>query len=870
MKKAARLLALVLTLCMLLSITAMADPFETTVNVDGTDLVVTGDVDSNGNITLKTINDMDATQFPEDDLTQSIKDAVKAEVYDVDAARAATFMNSSASGEASGSSGEAVVVYEPGKVIENADGSVTVTGGVVETVKADVLILEDVGPVKDKLLTLVADSVEIPIEDGTYKNAAIVVTDYIHPDDGLYSGSMTTSAGTAYRSAITFDGGVFDAATSATPAVQSGDVGHESATNVVIDSDAPYFNGFILNDTDYTIDGMFMTANGSGGSDFKGWGAGVANTGTTNSVINGLVFLGQGAVRHGVYAGGEFAEDGLNVTVNDSYIRADGSKYDNTSTGAMSSCPWMLGISPSGHARTTMADGYTTIGYNGSILLSDGWGILSTDDVSKPVEWGAYSLNMTVTDTIVDVTCDGSDDPSAYGTYAIGACRNLFYGSHIGNAMGSDLYKENVAKLADYGVDYSYDTVEYGLTYAAVVANEYASVGYYDDSIVNTKYGVMFHKTNNVRFADGKGNVEEAGLTEVKDSTFKTYGAAFLVKACTPVINVENSLFVPEKGVIVQLMTCDDPGMGAANFSETLFTDADAFAATVEADPAYDPYDYNLITRNVFSTPVEDYINDVQVSFADCTGDTALNGDFFNSITVSTTGEGMTWWGQNLILSFDNCEINGAISSSSALHVEYGYYTDDAGNVIEADTTEAAIAAGATRGVIDSASATLLGNLDNTPTQTVNNGVWVTLTGGSVWTPDETCYISRLYVDGTSAVNGTVTVDGKAVTVEAGKTYTGAIVVTPAGGAASGESSANAAPAAAEGAYPHFAEYQDEVAAYALADDFMASQAGIPGDIYAADTPYAQVFQDIVPVIGAMDYASWMAANHAGESFPAA
>jgi hypothetical protein len=186
-------------------------------------------------------------------------------------------------------------------------------------------------------------------------------------------------------------------------------------------------------------------------------------------------------------------------------------------------------------------------------------------------------------------------------------------------------------------------------------------------------------------------------------------------------------------------------------------------------------------------------IEDVQVSFTDCNdaNGTALNGDFYNSITVSTTGEGMTWFGQNLILSFANCDINGNCSSSSALHVEYGYYTDDEGNVIDADNTADAIAAGATLGIIDSDSATLLGNLDNTPTKTVNNGVWVELTDGSTWTPTDTCYITRLVVDATSAVNGTVTVDGVPTQVEAGVVYTGEIVVTPAGASvgASGEAS---------------------------------------------------------------------------------
>ena len=715
------------------------------------------------------------------------------EEYDVVAARVEAFMGTDdASGEASGSNEP--VVYEPGTVTQNADGSVTVTGGVVETVSADTLILEDVGPVEGKLLTLVSEGVEVPVADGTYADATLVVTDYIHYDDGLYTGAMTKSNGTAWRTAIMIDGGAFDAATSATAALQAGEVGEEEASGLVIDSDAPLFDGVMINDSEYTINGMFMTADGSGGTDFTGYGAGVANFGSTKSTINDLVFFGVGPQRHGVFAGGNAPEDGLDVTVNRSYVRADGSKYESHATG-MSGCPWMLGISADGHARATMADGFTTVHYNDCILLSDGWGILSTDDVAANPVWGDYTLQLDVHDTVVDVTLDGTDTPSAYGTYAIGACMNRFYASQIGNGADSDLFKTNAARLADYGMDYSYDTVEYGLTYAAVVANEYAGVGFYDGTVVNTKYGVMYHKTSNVRFPDGTGSVAEAGVTEAKDSVFKTYGAAFLIKACTPVIDVENTLFIPEKGVIVQLMTCDDPGMGAANFSETLFTDPDAFAAELAVDPDYDPYDYNLVSRTLNGYAVENFIVDPQVNFTDCNEEngTALNGDFYNSISVSTSGEGMTWFGQNLIVNLVNSDLNGNASSSSALHVEYGYYTDDAGNVIEADDTAAAIAAGATKGVIDSTTATLLGNLENTPTATVNNGVWVSLTEGSTWTPSDVCYITRLFVDDSSAVNGVVTIDGVETAIEPGVVYTGAIVVTPAAGApaasASGEAS---------------------------------------------------------------------------------
>jgi hypothetical protein len=69
--------------------------------------------------------------------------------------------------------------------------------------------------------------------------------------------------------------------------------------------------------------------------------------------------------------------------------------------------------------------------------------------------------------------------------------------------------------------------------------------------------------------------------------------------------------------------------------------------------------------------------------------------------------------------------------------------------------------------------------------------------------------------------------------------------------------------------YPHFDEYRDYVAGYIAADAFMSSTPAME-DTYAAASPYIAPFIDINPVIGAMDYPDWMAANYPGEAFPAA
>ena len=83
-----------------------------------------------------------------------------------------------------------------------------------------------------------------------------------------------------------------------------------------------------------------------------------------------------------------------------------------------------------------------------------------------------------------------------------------------------------------------------------------------------------------------------------------------------------------------------------------------------------------------------------------------------------------------------------------------------------------------TLGCIVSRDATFLGGLTNTPAPAVNNGVWVSLKNGSTWTPASKSYLTRLEVSADSTIHGSVTVDGAAVAIEAGKVYTGSIVVS--------------------------------------------------------------------------------------------
>jgi len=263
--------------------------------------------------------------------------------------------------------------------------------------------------------------------------------------------------------------------------------------------------------------------------------------------------------------------------------------------------------------------------YKNSTLLSDGWGVLSTDSVGQPKNYGDTSVMLKVEDSVVDIT-----GTSGYGSYSIGACRNIFSNTVMGGSK--------------------YSTNKYGLTYALIVANEYAGGDFINGTNVTARYGVMYHKT-------------QTGITTVDSSTFNTQGANFLIKNCYPIINVSNSRLNSDAGVIVQLMTSDDPGLMGTFYSEVL----DASAARKNKD--FDVYHVNSINTKIFNTEVKDAVSDAQVNFTDMD----IKGDFYNSVS-DAKDQDLGLNGQNLILTFDKVNLTGVISATTSGHRNYSFY----------------------------------------------------------------------------------------------------------------------------------------------------------------------------------------------------
>ncbi|MFT4084959.1 MAG: hypothetical protein QM638_20445 [Nocardioides sp.] len=218
-----------------------------------------------------------------------------------------------------------------------------------------------------------------------------------------------------------------------------------------------------------------------------------------------------------------------------------------------------------------------------------------------------------------------------------------------------------------------------------------------------------------VMFCQGSG-----GSVTIDGATrFTTAETMFLVKAVAATISVDGSdgaKLTTDNGVLLQLMETDDPGSGTGTYTEP--TDE------ITKD---DDFDTETATSS-----------DVIAEFTSI----KLAGDFYNGRRDD----------QNMALTFTDSTVKGVISASVTAH-----------SVSSISSTEYQ----------------QLGRVSNTTSAAVNNGVIVSLVS-STWKPTDVSYLTSLTLDEDSKVKGaTMTVDGTATTIEAGTTYTGAIVVTP-------------------------------------------------------------------------------------------
>ena len=277
------------------------------------------------------------------------------------------------------------------------------------------------------------------------------------------------------------------------------------------------------------------------------------------------------------------------------------------------------------------------------------------------------------------------------------------------------------------------------------------------------RFGVMFAGDDN-------------SVLTIKNSSFKTGKSVFCLKASSSIINAENSVMESENGTVVQLMDPDECGMNQLNFFIPVGeTDTPVEGRNLASVSPTEDVTFNMtgcdIRGNFFNstTNIRAYrrsemagrgqFHDTLIGLVDMMEDEETMDSYGNAAAARHGGDDLRG-PKNLGLNFSGTKVTGIISSATQAYRE-GL------KVITEDIRME------------------MSNVTQSAAPTVNNGVAVSLTDGSVWTVTGTGYITSLTIDESSTVTGAdgkkviMTVDGVPTQIEAGN-YTGRIVLTTA------------------------------------------------------------------------------------------
>ncbi len=355
--------------------------------------------------------------------------------------------------------------------------------------------------------------------------------------------------------------------------------------------------------SDYVID-----FTGIGSNDMGGFGAAVYVSDNAVAELNNFRVVTRGPSR-----GTLFTRFDADVTVNNSVFY--GVSDPNRST--MQGCP--PGLFLEGKVRATNAVGGSCVTYNNSIVISQGWGALSTDSDSLYTSWDDPT-ELHINDSYIGVLTSG------YGAYSDGGARDYFTGS--------------VIDVPDYAA------VETG---AGIVSFEdcYLNVG---------MYGVMTHSGNSV------------GDIVFKNSELHVGEAAVMLRDTANKVLIENCTIAFDGTYTIDAAKAAEFGVDMADLDAQFGTKNGVDESYVHT--AYRSGDSNCIvklihnsdggsgTENSGAAPVVTIKNSVMTG--DILNTAAMTGNEYTA-TSGPAGEGVRS-PRSLEVTLDGSTITGAIS----------------------------------------------------------------------------------------------------------------------------------------------------------------------------------------------------------------
>ena len=591
--------------------------------------------------------------------------------------------------------------YNISGIASTVTGAVYKEDGIEKTVTAE----------EGRVLVLVVDGAQEDLLAGkcyevkdSFELVPVKITRIGGPSAAPWVGASEEEKATYYfRQALLVDGGKIVEDASVTSAIMGGTYDEKSADGVTIHADGGHFNGILIdNGTKYDITGATFYAHGDGADDLSGWGACIMADNKSELNVSDTYIETAGATRCAIYVDNTSVANVKNTVIYTQETPDTYQEYNDLVPAMMKRVPFALGMDGNVRSFNVMADGQGK--FDNCIVVSTGWGTLSTDSGT------AYDI------------C---------GTYAIDV-KNTFSG--IG-------YLEVAQEGKEYTVVKELNGVKYGFT-----VNGSGYVTYADSGVHNRYDNVEFWSPDFIQIM-GSGNTGSSYSNSYLNAghtafmTQQTGGGTFDFTNTT--IDTVDSFFQIKSGAANTGFSNVIVDNSKINFSGTSTrTDAGILVELVESDDAGNP---GILTYTINDHPEDavatnSTINDSSATFKNG----SYKGDIYNCIYN---------YRQALNVTLENASLEGTVSSSTSIHVDLDGKVVPNGTVLNAfmgskeyDHANYAAEKGGFSG-----DCKLIGRFKHTISPLLNNPVNLTLKN-SRWTATGDGYLTIVTVDALSDI----------------------------------------------------------------------------------------------------------------------
>ncbi len=597
---------------------------------------------------------------------------------------------------------------------------------VTETIACDLLTIEE-GAVlkapKGKTLVLSVGGVGVKLEPGSYgKDAVLKVVNFTNvKTEGIFGNPN----GMNFRGVLCIEDGKIVEDQSVLEMIK-GSYDEKSAKGLSIVSTEDYLNGVIIRGkSEYTIDDAYIELEGEGGNDFSGLGSPIMVLDDSKLTVNNSRLVTHGLTRTVTHSAGN------------SVINYNNCELEATSAPSDFFFPvWCLGLK--GTNRGTQIAGYGQVYFNNCKITSNGWGALCIDGAERGI---MEARNSTI---------------SLIGPRARG------YAAFPERHSSIRLFD---SKVRSNGYGFLMDTMGDG------------GGGYYSNTDVEAgAFGVYIFKDRGGEFKADNGTV------------IKSERASFCISASNTFVNLDNVSLKPENGILVQLEDCDVGPMDAKGIRlpigevdtyiegrdlssadekkdtfinwKNMDVEGDLFNSSTNLDFVFRPYDGPGPDFNMY---VIDPFSDRPAGGPGGPGHggppepPALGDNDANPDMEFLHDESVFYGPRNMSVKFENVKLKGSVSCASQAYRE-GLEIITRDNLTE------------------------LGNITQTPSPAINNGVILSLDKDCEWTLTGTCYLTALSIEKGAVIKAAdgksikASCDGQAIDLASGE-YKGKIVI---------------------------------------------------------------------------------------------